>query len=319
MIFSPLVQTLLLLNIVFVVFAFLSFLLSIDITRFWNIDSTSKKQYTLEKRSVLGATIIKYIFILKLPLFLFFIFTLDSISNVLTGAMCAAGVVDATKYGTYLIILKVLNIYVFASWLLVHYLDIKHENMPYTRIKFSLFGFLFVFLLLEIILEFSLFLSLDIDKMVSCCGVLYSSTATSYVSQIFSIKTPWLLGLFYGNFFLLWGLAIFKRAFLFALLNGVFLFVAVISLIVFFGTYIYELPTHHCPFCLLQKDYYYVGYVLYSTLFMGTFSGIGAGLMTLLKHNASSWYKVSLGFNTLYMVTVSLYVLVYFFRNGVWL
>ena len=37
-------------------------------------------------------------------MFLFFIFTLDKISNVLTGAMCAAGVVDATTFNKNAII-----------------------------------------------------------------------------------------------------------------------------------------------------------------------------------------------------------------------
>ncbi|MCD8478146.1 MAG: hypothetical protein LRY68_09925, partial [Sulfurospirillum sp.] len=42
--------------------------------------------------------------------------------------------------------------------------------------------------------------------------------------------------------------------------NLLFLFFAIVSLILFFSTYVYELPTHHCPFCLLQSDYYGVGY-----------------------------------------------------------
>ena len=42
--------------------------------------------------------------------------------------MCAAGVVDATPYGTYLFILKILNIYLFGFWLVLHYLDIKKHN-----------------------------------------------------------------------------------------------------------------------------------------------------------------------------------------------
>jgi hypothetical protein len=319
MILSPFVQTLLILNVLFVLFATIAFVLSVQIAKSWNLNSTSKQQYALEKKSFLGATIIKYIFILKLPLFLFFIFTLDSISHVLTGAMCAAGVVDATPYGTYLFMLKIVNIYLFGSWLLLHYWDMRYETMPLTRMKFALFGLIFLLLVLEVVLEFMMFLSIDIDKMVSCCGVLYSSSATSYISQVFTVPTGVLLSFFYGIFTLIVVCFICKRAFLFAGFNVLFLFISIVSLILFFGTYIYELPTHHCPFCLLQKDYYYVGYVLYSTLFIGTFSGMAVALNAFMKQEDQKLYTTSVLFNTLYVLMVSAYVLVYYLRNGVWL
>ncbi len=47
----------------------------------------------------------------------------------------------------------------------------------------------------------------------------------------------------------------------------------------FICLYFYELPSHHCPFCLLQKEYGYIGYVLYATLFGGAVAGIGVGVL----------------------------------------
>jgi hypothetical protein len=43
--------------------------------------------------------------------------------------------------------------------------------------------------------------------------------------------------------------------------------------------YSYELPTHHCPFCIFKKEYAYVGYLFYMTLFAGVISGLGVGLL----------------------------------------
>ena len=125
MILTPEVLAILILNIIFAFFGIIAFILSIKIFLGWDLNSVSQSQYRLEKQSFLTATIIKYIFVIKVPLFLFFIFTLDKISNVLTGAMCAAGVVDATVYGTYLFMLKIMNIYIFAYWLVLHNEDIK--------------------------------------------------------------------------------------------------------------------------------------------------------------------------------------------------
>ena len=319
MLLAPEVLAMLILNIIFLLFASIAFILSIRIYFNWDINSTAKLQYSLEKQSFLTATIIKYIFILKLPLFLFFIFTLDKISNVLTGAMCAAGVVDATEFGTYLFILKIINIYLFGFWLVIHYLDIKQENLPYTRLKFGFFIIAFFVFAAEIILEGIMFNAIDVDKMVSCCGTLYSSSATSYISTIFLIDTDILLGLFYGNFLLIILFYFTKQKYLFSLVNFTFIIISIISLISFFGTYIYELPTHHCPFCFLQKDYYYVGYLIYTLLFVGTFNGLTVAFINNTNKKNDRGYNISLIFNFLYILLVSAYPIIYYYKNGVWL
>jgi hypothetical protein len=39
------------------------------------------------------------------------------------------------------------------------------------------------------------------------------------------------------------------------------------------------MPTHHCPFCVLQKDYYYIGYPMYIALLSGVISGLSLGIL----------------------------------------
>ncbi len=157
MILTPEVLTLLILNAIFLLLATVAFILSVKIFLKWDINATTQSQYRLEKQSFLAATIIKYIFAIKLPLFLFFVFTLDKISALLTGAMCAAGVVDATDYGTYLLILKLVNLYMFGFWLTLHYLDIKNPDFPYSKIKFEFFILAFILFVTEIVLEALMF------------------------------------------------------------------------------------------------------------------------------------------------------------------
>ncbi|QOY53883.1 hypothetical protein HUE87_08235 [Candidatus Sulfurimonas marisnigri] len=313
MLLSPEVLTILILNFIFALFAIVAFALSVNIFFKFDINSTSKIQYALEKQSVLSATIIKFIFAIKVPLFIFFIFTLDKISNVLTGAMCGAGVVDATEYGALLIVLKIINLYLFAYWLKLHVEDVKYENQPYTKLKFGVFIPLFFFFMLEIILEVVTFNTIEIDKMVSCCGSIYSSSSTSAISSVLTLGTTTLLTIFYCNFSFIALFHFLKKRYLFAFANILFIVVALISLISFFGTYIYELPSHHCPFCFLQRDYYYVGYIIYSLLFVGTFYGIAVGF---IKESQRS-YNISLLFNTFYVVLLSLYVAIYYIKNGV--
>jgi len=321
MMLSPEVIALLLLDALFLLFGTLAFILSLSIARNWDADSSSERQYALEKKALLVATIIKYIFYLKLPLFLFFIFTSDTISNLITGAMCAAGVVNSVDFGLMLFGFKIINLYFFGFWLLLHAIDMRDEALPYTKTKFSLFVLFFLFLVAEILCDFYFFNALNIDKIVSCCGTLFSAASSSSFAFMFDMDSRIVLALFYALFVLHVTFFYLKEPLGFLLTNALFLPIAILSLILFFGTYVYELPTHHCPFCLLQKEYYYVGYLLYITLFGGTFFGISAGLMSLIEKGKrrNALYTASLWFTTAYVGIVSAYPLVYVYRNGVWL
>ncbi len=312
MILSPEILTIYILDIVFFIFGSIALYLSVRIYLNYDKNSTDTIQYTLERQSYLAATIIKYIFVVKVPLFLFFIFTLDKLSNVLSGAMCGAGVLDAMEYGSILIGLKILNIYLFAFWLVLNADDVSCENQPYIKIKFGLFIALFALFLFEILIEFYTFYNFEVDKLVSCCGTLYSASAGTFVSNIFAIDNKILVAVFYANFALI-ALAYFlKYKYIYALSNLIFIIVSIIAMIMFFGTYIYELPSHHCPFCYLQSDYYYVGYLIYTLLFLGTFNG----LIVVFK---DKFYRLSFISNTLFVILVSGYVLVYYLKNGVFL
>jgi len=253
-----------------------------------------------------------------IKLFLFFIFTLDKISNIITGAMCGAGVVDATPYGTYLFILKILNLYIFGFWLILHYIDSKSEVLKYTKLKFGLFIIIFLFFISEIILETLMFTAIDISKMVDCCGVIYSSNSTSIISNIFALSNKILLLIFYGNFLALILFYYLKNKSFYSMFSLLFIVISLISLISFFGTYIYELPTHHCPFCYLQKDYNYIGYLIYILLFVGTFNGILVGFVNYTK-KVNSTFNSSIIFISLFTLLVSYYPISYYIRNGVWL
>lgn len=319
-ILTPDVLAILILDFIFLFFSFIALILSFRIVLRWDITKSTPLQYSLEKESYLVATIIKYIFVLKIPLFLFFIFTLDKLSNVIPGAMCAAGVVNATVYGFYLLILKIINLYLFGFWLLLHHFDMKREDYAFVKIKFWLFIFIFFPFLIEIILEVLMFYNINPAKIVSCCGTLFSAAKSSSISSLMKLPHFLVVGAFYANFFLILLFYFLKRDFLFALFNFTFLFISILSLISFFSTYVYELPTHHCPFCLLQKDYYYVGYFLYIFLFIGTFFGMAnAFIKIFIKRRISIWYNLSLIFNTFYVILITIYPIVYYIKNGVWL
>lgn len=322
MLLSPEVLTILIINIIFLVFGTIAFILGINIYLKWDINSTSKQQYTLEKHNYLTATIIKYILFTKILLFLFFVFTLDKISNVLTGAMCAAGVVDATSFGIYLLLFKLINIYLFGFWLVIHNHDLKTKDMKFTKLKFGFYSIIYIIFLAEIIIEITMFSSIEVDKLVSCCGTLYSNSSGSYLSSLYAFDNSIVVSIFYSTYGLLILFYFIKNDYLFVIINLLFLIVSLLSLIMFFGTYIYELPTHHCPFCMLQKEYHYVGYLIYIFLFLGTFYGfvipIKNQILKTFDEN-KKYYNYSIISSSIYTLIVTLYPIVYYIKNGVWL
>ena len=307
------------LNILFVFFGFVAFLLGLKIVLQWSVNATTSCQYKLEKESYLASSIIKYIFYIKVPLLLFFIYLLDKLSFSISGAMCGTGVINADSFGIALLFLKVLNIYLFAYWIVLNAQDMKYESQPYIKTKFSLFLLLYFLLIVEIAFETHFFFSLDIKSVVDCCGVLFSSTNGTYLSLILHQESSLLLTLFYGNYLFLMFSKVMKQKYLFSLYNILYSIISLITLIAFFGTYIYESPTHHCPFCMLQPEYHYIGYLLYLFLFLGTFNGVVLGVVKLNKEEENEKYNTSLFFNTLYLLVVTLYPLSYIIKNGVWL
>jgi hypothetical protein len=317
---NPDVLAILIIDMIFLIFALLAFVNSFKIVKKWDINSTTPLQYELEKKSYLIATIVKYIFYLKLPLFIYFIHTLDKLSVILPGAMCAAGVTNATIYGVPLFIIKIFNLYFFGFWLVINRIDVSRKNYPFTKEKFLFFIFIFPILFIETLLEILHFGNINPQVIVSCCGTLFSSSKTSPVSIFIKIPTFWILSVFYGNFLLIVFSYILKRALFVSLLNMLFIPVAIISLIVFFSTYVYELPQHHCPFCLLQKDYYYIGYFMYTFLYLGTFFAMAGYIALKLNYeNSWKWLKLSVILDGVYVLLVSFYPLAYYFKNGVWL
>lgn len=319
MLLTPNILTIYILDVIFFIFATIALYKSVLILKKYDASLSTQLQYRLEKSTYLASTIIKYIFVIKIPLFIFFIFTLDKLSHILTGAMCGAGVVNATDYGNYLLIIKIINLYFFAFWLLLNREDIENEKQPYVKLKFLLFVFAYILLSIEIILEILMFSGIDIKSVVDCCGVIYSSNENSYISMLMNMGTIYLLTIFYGVYILLLLFYKLRIKILFMLSNLFFILISLVSLISFFGTYIYELPTHHCPFCFLQHEYHYVGYMLYLLLFIGTFYGGAIGLIDLSSKKVERYYKISLIFSSLYVIVVSYYPLSYFLKNGVWL
>ena len=298
---------------------FIAFLSTLGLLKRWNFDVFTTEQFALENRSYLVMTIIFFVMLLKVVLLPYFVYTIDNLSNLIPGAMCGAGVIKANEYGNPLLSLKIIILFLSGLWLSMNSIDLKAKSYPYMKLKSWFFVLIFLLFSAEFLLDILYFTHIETTNPVSCCSVIFGQTG-GVNGLPFGLDISKLLILFYLLFALVILTTVSEMAVMSIIASLLFGVIAYYSVVYFFGTYIYELPTHLCPFCMLQDHYFYVGYLLWGLLLLGLFLTIDAAIMqSFFKQPAKSLKRISLLLLSLFVLLCSAYVAVYYFKNGVFL
>ncbi len=268
-------------------------LFGVSIVRRWDLQSGSEAQLNLERRTYLISTLVGYALGFQLLSLFLFVYTADDLCSLFTGAMCAAGTLKVNSYGYPTLLFKIMNFLLAAAWLVLNSADNRAPDYPLIRKKYLLLFLAAPFMATETVLQLRYFAGLHPDIITSCCGTLFSAEAREAGAALSTIaglpmKAP---------FFVVMGLTIAAGVFVYRRRGaggGMFSVMAlaafVVSLLAIISTispYVYELPTHHCPFCLLQGEYGYRGYPLYLFLFSGAAAGAGTGVLAPFRNVAS--------------------------------
>ncbi|NKQ40830.1 MAG: hypothetical protein HF962_04590 [Sulfurovum sp.] len=285
----------------------------------WKFYSFSQEQFALEKRAYLVATIVDFIFVVKFFLLIYFVFTIDALSILVPGAMCAAGVVSANDYGMPLLFFKLLILFVMLLWMTLHRYDLEAKEYPFMRYKSWLFIAIFVLVVVEMLLEIGYFTHIDTRRVVSCCSALFGQLEGANPLP-FGLDMLKMIIRFYLLYFVNIVALIARYRALTMTSSILFLIISYYSVVYFFGTYVYELPTHKCPFCMMQKEYYFIGYLVWGSLFGGvSISLVWAIMGSLFGIDKSIYRNISVLFISIFVLICTSYVVVYYFRNGVFL
>ena len=296
---------------------FIAFVITVGILVKWDFGSYSEQQFRLERRAYLVMTILLFVFTVKFLLLVYFVFAIDSLSLLVPGAMCAAGVISANDYGMLLLFLKLVILFFLLLWMSLNSYDLLAKNYPLFRIKSWLFIAIFLVITIETGVDFAYFSHIDTLEPVNCCSTLYGQLEGANPLP-FGLNTATLLILFYLLYAAVVGAALSNQRILFVAAVLLFVFFKDYSVVYFFATYIYELPTHNCPFCMLQKEYYYVGYLVWGTLFAGTYLGLISSVMEIgLKVERGRERSVALILLSIFVLLCTGYVAFYYLRNGV--
>ncbi len=292
MIFHPSILALYVASLLIAFMLLYSSVYGVQILRKWDIRSGSELQLILERKTYLISTLLTYAFGFELLSLFLFVFTADHLNTFFVGAMCAAGSLYVNGYGYPTLLLKLANFLLAGLWLILNYADNRGFDYPLIKKKYFFLLILTPLLLAETILQANYFLRLSPNIITSCCGNLFSAGEQGFTSGLVTFPSSPMKLLFYASMSLtiasgLWFYFRKKGAYLFSISSVVTLLFSLASILSFISVYFYELPTHHCPFCILQKEYGYIGYPVYLTLLGGSISGMGAGVLMPFRNHKS--------------------------------
>lgn len=292
MILNPAIIALIISSLLITFYAAYASLFGLQIIRHWDIHSGSERQLTLERRTYLISTLMANLFGLSLFSTFLFIYTADHLHTLFVGAMCAAGTLNVNAYGYPLLVVKILNFFLCGLWLILNHADSLGTDYPLIRPKYRFMIAITVLLAIETLFTLFYFGLIRADVITSCCGTLFSTDSESVAGDLAALPSYITKVLLFSGMALLVRSGIHfrmtgKGALFFGWLSAGMLIFSLAAVIAFISVYFYQLPTHHCPFDMLQSDYHYIGYPLYAALFVGGITGTGVGLVDRYKGRPS--------------------------------
>jgi hypothetical protein len=322
MILHPGILSLIIGSGIVVVMMTITSMLGLKIISGWDLSSSSAQQLSLERKTYLISTVVNYALFFEVLSVFLFIYTVDDIHNLFVGAMCATGSLNANPVGWKVLYTKIAIFFLSATWIVLNYIDQKAEDYPLVELKYTLLLFLTPLLILDSYLLIKYFLGLNPDIITSCCGALFGEGEESIASTVASFPVKPMMIIFYTTvgIFMLGACLTLKfnssiLKYLFSVLSFAFFAVSIASIISFVSLYYYEIPTHHCPFDIIQKDYNFVGYPIYTTLFGGVFFGMIAGMLEpfkkiaslndIIKRSQKKWVVLSMVFILIFIIFCS--------------
>ncbi|MCL6622552.1 MAG: hypothetical protein K6T55_10670 [Syntrophobacterales bacterium] len=261
------------------------------LTRF-DLTDGSERQLRRERRTYLISTCVAYAAAFELLSLFLFLAAADRLHPFFVGAMCAAGTLNAHPWGYPSLLMRLVTFLLAGLWLLLHHADSKGYDYPLLRLKYGLLPLVALASVAAAVSQTRYFLGLTPEVITSCCGALFSAAAPTVAASLAALP-PRPVGVAFAAALLLLlgsGMIFLRRG------RGGYLFAAtavaafplfLAAFISWFCLYFYELPTHHCPFCVLQREYGYVGYPLFLALLGGAVTGGGVGVLLPYRQRAS--------------------------------
>lgn len=282
MILSPGILALIAVCVLVAVYALYAAGTGLGLVARWEAGSPAADQLWRERRTCLLSAMLGMILLADLLCVGVFVAVADRLHGFFTGAMCALGTLRANPYGLPTAWLMLTGVVLCGIWLPVNRLDAGAPDARVVRLKYL--GLVPVALVLaaQAVLLVAFFAGLQPGLITSCCATYFGDGGSGMAADVAHLPPAVMRPLFWGMLAaagaagLLSGRAGFWRD-VHGVLSAAMLPVGLAAVLSFLSVAVYELPTHHCPFCLLQLEYGGVGYLLYAGLLLATVPGMAAG------------------------------------------
>lgn len=298
MIFHPPILALIVASLLTSGFTVWAAVFAVRLLSAWDLSSGSEAQLRLERQTYLVSTVVAFALAVEAASLVLFVFNADRMATLFTGAMCAVGTLNASVYGFPTLLAKIAVFFASSVWLVVNRADGKGHDYPFTRLKYVMLLGLAPLVLLAAGLQLAYFLDLKADTITSCCGKMFAPERPSITGEMAGMSEGSALWLLFGVLVVTLGMAVlavgvlhrqgqgdtgsmWRRSALaaYGVVSAGLFVVAIAGVVSVLSLYVYEHPHHHCPFCLLKREYGYFGFLLYAPLFLGTALGLAAGVL----------------------------------------
>ncbi|MCW8860518.1 MAG: hypothetical protein OQK97_12555 [Deltaproteobacteria bacterium] len=295
----------------------------LKILLYWDLSSSSEQQLLLERKTWLISTLLNYALVGQMLSALLFVFTADDIHRLFVGAMCATGALNANLVGWLVLLIKGALLFIASFWVVLNRLDQRTEDAPLTRPKYLVLLAMTPVVGLDLYLQWRYFSGLQPEVITSCCGSLFSAEGEGVAAGLAGMPVKQSMQLFFGvvGGYLVILLVCMRsqmallRPLLFTA-SVLMFFVSLGAVVSFLSLYIYQMPSHHCPFDMLQANYNYVGYPLYAGLFCATLFGMLPGIAQPLNKYASICSEIERAEK--YWLRIALAGMLLFLTIGCW-
>ncbi len=259
-------------------------LFAVRLLRHWDPASGAERQIELERITTLVSTVVAFVLVVEAASLVLFAFNADRMAPLFVGAMCAVGSLNASVWGFPTLWAKIVVFFAAFVWLAVDRVDGRTRDWALIRPKYAGLLVLAPLVFAEGALELAYFLDLKADTITSCCGKLFGEDKPNLGGDLAALDPFQAMGLLAGGLALAIGLGVVAaRGRLLAALHGVVSLavfgLALAAIVSAIAPYVYEQPHHHCPFCILKREYGHVGFALYVPLFVATGAGLASALL----------------------------------------
>lgn len=262
------------------------------ILRSWDPASGSELQIVLERRTRLVSAWVRFALAVEMLSFPFLVHAAETLHDRIPGAMCAAGVFNANGFGYPALLLKATTFLAAGLWLVIDHADRRGYDAPLLKAKYRLLVALPLPVLAATGLTAAFFLDLRGEVITSCCGSLFNGGGATVAAELAALPAgpttaAFCLSAFAAGFFALRLIHDGSGALGLAAASAAVLVAAIAAIVSVFAPLVYELPHHHCPFCLLQAEYHHLGIPIYAALFTGTLCGLSCGALAPFRNRRS--------------------------------